>query len=147
MARYVALKLNICLPVAGLGNLVSGLHPKKGIHLRAESLLDPQRHDRRERGAAVEKGRKAGPGHEKCEPVSIDPVRKPPPFMTGIIIIESHQLLIKGRVKALSLLTGFTSQKLIEPYPFYFFHWLNMSNNDFRKQGARKGIADFTYKK
>src|SRR4030042_5328218 len=62
---HVALNLDVCLPVAGLGNLIGGLHAKKSIHLRAESLLDPQRHVRRERGAAVEKGRKSGPGHAK----------------------------------------------------------------------------------
>ena len=63
--RHVALNLDVCLPVAGLSNLIGGLHAKKSIHLRAESLLDPQRHVRRERGAAIEKGRKSGPGHAK----------------------------------------------------------------------------------
>ncbi len=53
--HHVALNLDICLSVTGLGNLIGGLHAKKSIHLRAESLLNPQRHVGRERGAAVEK--------------------------------------------------------------------------------------------
>ena len=63
--RHVALNLDVCLPVAGLSNLIRGLHTKKSIHPRAKSLLDPQRHFGRERGAAVEKGRESSSGHAK----------------------------------------------------------------------------------
>ncbi len=62
---HVALNLDIRLPLASLGNLEGGLHPKQGVHVRAESLLHPQGHVGRERGAAVEKGRERGPGHAK----------------------------------------------------------------------------------
>ena len=61
----IASNLNLCFPVTGFSNVVGGLHPKKGIHLRAKSLLDPQCHVRRERSAAVEKGRESGPAHAK----------------------------------------------------------------------------------
>ena len=61
----IASNLNLCFPVTGFSNVVGGLHPKKGIHLRAKSLLDPQCHVRRERSAAVQKGRERGPAHVK----------------------------------------------------------------------------------
>src|SRR4030042_2862294 len=61
----VTLNLDVCLPAANLGNLVSGLHPKKRVHLRAESFLDPQCHVWRGRGAGVERGRESGPAPAK----------------------------------------------------------------------------------
>jgi len=45
---HVALDLDVSLPVAGRGNVAGGLHPNKGVHPRAESLLDAQRHGGRE---------------------------------------------------------------------------------------------------
>src|SRR4030042_2476935 len=61
----VTLNLDVCLPAANLGNLVSGLHRRKRVHLRAKSFLDPQCHVWRERGAGVEKGRESGPAHAR----------------------------------------------------------------------------------
>src|SRR5574337_587033 len=63
--RNVSFHLDLPFPVAGLRNRVCGLHSKQRVHLRAEGLLNPQCHVRRQRCSAVEEGGERWSGHAK----------------------------------------------------------------------------------
>jgi hypothetical protein len=65
--------------------------------------------------------------------------------MLGMLEIESISSILRAGSKHCPS-NGVSFLKINRTVPFYFLHWLNMLKNDFSKQGARKGIADSTYK-